>query len=348
MKLRDLGEFGLIERIKQVVASDSPDVLIGIDDDAAVVRVGRSTLVVTTDAFVEGVHFRFDYFSPFELGWRLMAANLSDLAAMGARPLFAVVDLAVPADADAEEVTDLYYGMREIGARFGVRIVGGDTTSSPGRWFLAVTLLGAADGGRYALRSRARVGDVIAVTGWLGSSRAGLELLTAGGGRHRAEPVLEAHLRPVPRVWEGRFLVQRAGVRAMIDVSDGLSSEVNHLCRLSGVGAVIEAARLPIRHVVRELALSSGHDPFDYALHGGEDFELLFTIPPEKWADLSKRWTRHFEIPLTAIGRIVRPERGIVLLTEQGERELLPGGWQHFRSNTDAPDACELRPGERP
>ncbi|MDZ7373005.1 MAG: thiamine-phosphate kinase [candidate division KSB1 bacterium] len=332
MRLKELGEFGLIEQIKRLAKIQSPRVLVGIDDDAAIVRAGRATLVLTTDAFVEEIHFRFDYFSPFDLGWRLMAANLSDMAAMGAQPLFALADIAIPAEADAERVLDVYRGMIALGDRFGVSVVGGDTTSSPDRWFLALSLLGEAKGGSYALRSSARNGELLVVTGWLGNARAGLELLANGTALEPDDILARAHRRPEPRLLEGQFLVRSAGVRAMIDISDGLSSEVHHICRMSRVGAVVYADRLPVHPRLQEFARLQNRDPLSYALHGGEEFELLFTVPPERWPALERSWRRRFPIPITPIGEIRAQQSGVLLRTSKGDEPLIPGGWQHFQT----------------
>jgi len=330
MRLSDVGEFGLIERIKRIVARCDPDVLLGIDDDAAVLRFGDVALVVTTDAFVQDVHFRFDYFSPFDVGWRLMAANLSDLAAMGSKPRFAFVDLAVPRDTNSGQVLEFYEGMKALADRHGVTIVGGDTTSSPDRWFLGLSLVGEAEGGRFATRAGARPGDLLVVTGDLGGSAAGLRRL-AGGGRPRAEDsVVQRHLRPEPRVDEGRFLVHTAGVRTMIDISDGLSSEVHHICRLSGVGAIVWAEEVPIHVATRQVAEEFGDTPLEYALNGGEDFELLFAVPRESWEEVRESWQDRFSLDLTVVGEVVAPEEGVKLQEGGVVRDLPSGGWQHF------------------
>ena len=333
MLLSEIGEFGLIGRIREIVARDRQDVLLGIDDDTAAVRVGAEVLLLTTDALLENIHFRFDYFEPREVGWRLMAANLSDIAAMGGTPLFALIAHGLPKNARVEQVEGLYAGAAQLADRFGAVIVGGDTTSSPGDQFLALTLVARAEGGRFARRDRARPGDVLAVTGHLGASQAGLNVLLGRGGLKPEDfpSVVERHKRPRPRVAEGRFLVHEAGVECMIDVSDGLASEVGHLCRLSGTGACVEAENVPLHPETVRVAEQLGEDPLDYALHGGEDFELLFCVPEDRWDELVHRWRERFETPLTRIGEVVDARQGLTLLRQHEPQPLNPRGWDHFR-----------------
>ena len=333
MLLGEIGEFGLIARIREIVARQRGDVVLGIDDDTAAVRVGSEVLLLTTDALIENVHFRFDYFEPSEVGWRLMAANLSDVAAMGGTPLFALVALALPKTIPVEHVKGIYAGAVDLADRFGVAIVGGDTTGSPRDGFLSLTLVARAPDGCFARRDRARPGDVLAVTGHLGGAQAGLNVLLGRGELDSASfpAVVERHKRPWPRVDEGKFLVHEMGVDCVIDVSDGLASEVGHLCRLSGTGARVEAERVPLHPETVRVAEHLGEDPLDYALHGGEDFELLFCVPAERWDALAAAWRERFETPLTRVGQIVDPAEGLTLVSPDGTQALTPRGWDHFR-----------------
>ncbi len=333
MLLDEIGEFGLIARIREAVARRRDDVILGIDDDTAAVRVGREVLLLTTDALIEAVHFRFEYFEPTEVGWRLMAANLSDVAAMGGEPLFALVALALPKTIPVEHVQEIYTGLADLADRFDVAVVGGDTTGSPGGSFLALTMLARAPEGRFGRRDRARPGDVLAVSGYLGGSQAGLNVLLGRNGlRGTAYPtVVERHKRPWPRVQEGKFLVHEVGVECVIDVSDGLASEVGHLCRLSGVGARVEAERVPLHPETIRVAEHLGESALEYALYGGEDFELLFSVPRNRWKALSAEWQARFDTPLTRVGEVVEARQGLTLVLPERVQPLTPRGWDHFR-----------------
>jgi thiamine-monophosphate kinase len=269
----DIGEFGLIARLRNL------DVVRGIGDDCAVVAppAGRD-LVMTADALVEGVHFRHEWTSWRDLGFKSMAVNLSDLAAMGAAPLGVLVCLGLRADAATASVMDFYEGAAELLAQHGVSVVGGDIVASPTATMVSVTAYGHVAAGEALRRRGARPGDAIWVTGTLGDSAAGLRLLREGGGDFPA--LVHRHTRPIPRIREGAALAASGGVHAMMDISDGLAGDLGHLCEESEVGALIDAAALPIGADVREAAAQYGWDPLDLALHGGEDYELLFATAP--------------------------------------------------------------------
>ncbi|RMF68395.1 MAG: thiamine-phosphate kinase, partial [Calditrichaeota bacterium] len=271
MLLTEAGEFGLIDRIKAVVAGSAENLVVGIDDDSAVFRTtGERLLLLTTDAFVEHVHFDFRYLSPAQLGWRALAANLSDIAAMGGEPVYAVVSLALPPQTRVEQVEAFYQGMKTLADMFGTLVVGGDTTRSPGGWLVSVSVLGEVEQECLTLRSGAKVGDALYVTGTLGGARAGLAMLqtTERESSREVHPAIEKHVKPLPRVKEARYLVQHFAVHAMIDISDGLAPEVGHICRQSGTGATILANRIPLDQATRRVARRLGDDPIHYALQG--------------------------------------------------------------------------------
>lgn len=334
------GELEIIRLIGRTVErSPAERVEAGIGDDTAVLLPQPGArLLATTDLIVEDVHFRRAWASPFDIGWKAMAVNLSDIAGKGGRPLWALVGLALPAPADPAEVESLYEGMRQAAAPHGVAIVGGDTSVSPGGWFVNVTLLGEHLGVP-RLRSAAKPGDAVAVTGTLGRSAAGLAALEAGRARLGAvrpetiEVVTAAHLRPTARVAEGRWFGAAAGVHAMMDCSDGLATDLGHICRESRAGARVELDRLPVDPAAREVAGALGADALSWATSGGEDFELLLTCDPASVDALRDGLGRATGTGLTVVGEIEAfnaLEAGVTFLGAGGLRVAIPAGYEHF------------------
>jgi thiamine-monophosphate kinase len=337
--LRAIGELGLIRRIRERGAdSRGVGVLTGIGDDTAVLAPSPGAcLLATTDLVVEDVHFRRATASPEDIGWKAMAVNLSDIAAMGGIPRWALVALAVPADTDVSDIDAFYQGMRAAGAAHGTVIVGGDTSSSPERWFVNVTVLGEHPG-MPRLRSTARPGDAVAVTGSLGRSAAGLAVLERGRDRAAAagltmaviEELTRAHQRPLPRVVEGQWLGQSPVVHAMMDLSDGLATDLGHICRESGVGARVLVERLPVADAVREAARALDADATAWAATGGEDYELLLTCEPDAVPALAGGLEEATGASLTVVGTI-ESGGGIVWLGADGSPMAMASGWEHFR-----------------
>jgi len=334
------GELEIIRLIRRTVErSPAERVETGIGDDTAVLLPQPGArLLATTDLVVEDVHFRRAWASPFDIGWKAMAVNLSDIAGKGGQPLWALVGLALPAPADPAEVEALYEGMRRAAAPHGVAIVGGDTSVSPRGWFVNVTLLGEHLGVP-RLRSAAKPGDAVAVTGTLGRSAAGLAALEAGRARLGAvrpqtiEVVTAAHLRPTARVAEGRWFGAAAGVHAMMDCSDGLATDLGHICRESRVGARVELDRLPVDPAAREVAGALGADALSWATSGGEDFELLLTCERASVDALRDGLGRATGTALTVVGEIEAfnaIEAGVTFLGAGGLRVAIPAGYEHF------------------
>jgi thiamine-monophosphate kinase len=328
MKVTELGEFSLIELLSRVVSRGKPtegQLLVGIGDDAAAWGEGNSVTLATTDTLAEGVHFNLENTTWRELGWKVIAINLSDIAAMGGAPLYGMVSLALPSDTEVDWVTQLYQGMADIIQQFDMDIVGGNV-SEASSVVITASVIGR---GKTPLltRSAALPGEVVAVTGHLGSAAAGLHMLT-----HRlqlneksANLIKEAQLHPYPRVAEGQTLL-KLGVRAAIDISDGLLSDLIQLCKMSGVGAQVRIDSLPIHPLVRAAFKDKC---LDFALSGGEDYELLFTAPAQLINDIKKE----MKCPVTVVGEIVNDEPGQVTLLGEGGR-IIEGknrkGWQHF------------------
>jgi thiamine-monophosphate kinase len=327
------GEQALVRTIRALTAAaDAGGVQVGIGDDCAVLetRPGAS-LLATTDLLLENVHFRRGWAEPADIGWKSLAVNLSDIAAMGGRPRWALVALACPDDTSAEEIEAFYEGALALARSHGVTIVGGDTSASPAGWMINVTLLGEALAPR--LRSTARAGDAIAVTGALGRAAAGLAVLergTAPAGVDAAPlaEVTAAHLRPQPRVREGEWLGGAGGVTAMMDLSDGLGLDLPRLLDESGVGADVDVGRLPIDDAVRVVARAVGAAPAAWATGGGEDYELLLTCEPTAVVRLQQGLAEALGTHLTPIGTITAA-RG-VRWSSGGVAVEVARGYEHF------------------
>jgi thiamine-monophosphate kinase len=345
--LEALGEFGLINLIRRRVKHRSPGVLLGIGDDAAVLGVEEGhPLLLTTDLLLEGVHFQRAWGRPRDLGRKALAVNLSDIAAMGGRPLHAILGLAIPPrGASLEELDALLAGLEEEAEAYGVTVVGGDTCASSSGLVLAVTVVGVLTTGRILSRSGARPGDGLWVTGVLGGAAAGLWALERGlrpgapwpAGLSRPawlgpeeeeaiQAAVAAHLTPAPRLAAGQALAGWA--TAMIDVSDGVASDVGHLCRESDIAATVLASRLPIHPGAVALARLSGQDVLDFALRGGEDYELLFTAAADPTPVLAAAAP---DLRLTRIGEVSRGPARVMLIHADGRSEPLAGGFDHFR-----------------
>ena len=321
------GEFELIAELAALF--EPPDDGLGIGDDAATwPATGGTVQVATTDTLVEGIHFRLDWTSPADLGWKALAVNLSDLAAMGATPGRALVSIAVDA-ARRGLVLDVARGLRSLAEQTGTRVVGGDTVRSPGPLVINVALVGEADPARLLRRDAARPGDLVAVTGRLGAAAAGLAVLSAGQGPldPGAAPLLAAHHRPFPRLTAGQLLATR-GVRCAIDISDGLASEASHLARASRVGIEIDVGRVPLAPAA--VRLLGERRSRELALTGGEDYELLFTVEERLVDEL----TRALEIDggLTILGEVTdRVAAGTVRFVDAGQPiELTEKGYVAF------------------
>ena len=342
-----LGEIGLIERIRALadVPVNDPvlrdNLVIGISDDAAVYRPTPGKVqLITTDALVEGVHFDLTFTSLKHLGWKAIVASLSDIAAMGGLPLFATVTLALPQKISVEMVEDFYEGARSACRKYSCLIVGGDTTASMAAMMVSVAMTGEAAEERIVFRGGAKVGDLIGVTGHLGASAAGLKVLQREKQQYlnASDPLsfqpnleiykdaIEKHLMPKPRLDISRMFAGQVQVHSGIDISDGLASEVHRICRESKVGAKVYERNIPVKTVTEIVAKEFSENPTDYALYGGEEYELLFTLTDEEYKKLDRLTN-----DVSVVGRIVDKNEGIVLIGENGKAQALRfGGWDHF------------------
>jgi thiamine-monophosphate kinase len=335
--IASLGEFGLIDRIAALVPATDPGLVVGIGDDCAAFKPTPGMLTLAKcDVQVEGRHFLRQRISPYELGRRSAAINLSDIGAMGGRPRYALISLALPEATEIAWVDDLYRGLSEELGRFGAYVVGGNLSGSADGIVVDVTLLGEVTQERMLLRSGAHPGDAVLVTGCPGDSALGRLALDRGLDRSDAAvaKLVQAHLTPTPRVREGQAIAQTGLGTSLIDVSDGLAGDLGHICERSNVGARLEAAYLPISPEAKAAAARLGVDALPLALHGGEDYELIVTCKPEDAARLTRAVEQATGTPLAQIGTITKGPGMTLVLPDGTERPLEPRGWDHYRKGT--------------
>jgi thiamine-monophosphate kinase len=333
MKVSDLGEFGLIGLIRDTIEKNSSvstdafrDIVIGIGDDAAVWKCESPAHVATTDCMVEDIHFDLDIITWEELGHKALAVNLSDVAAMGSVPKYALVSLSVPGKTESGDIEQLYRGMVGLANQTGVYIIGGNVSSS-NQVIITIAVFGLLKSPVAMTRSGARVGDQIVVTGYIGLSAAGLKMLhhSLKFTHDTTRLFREAHNKPVPRVTEGPTLLLY-DVRAAIDISDGLMADLQHLCEASKVGAVINQDKLPVHPLIKK---NFSREYIDMALGGGEDYELLFTTNGQ----IVERLRTSLSCPVTVIGEIVAGKPEIAVVDSKGNPVSVESrGWDHFKA----------------
>jgi thiamine-monophosphate kinase len=325
----------IVAVMRRLLAAEDPEVRLGVGDDAALVQLGDRLGILTVDMMVEGVHFDLQTTSARDLGYKAIVVNVSDVAAMGGSPRFGLVALAMPGATDARWVVELYGGIREAAGEYALSLVGGDTSRAE-RVVLSVTVTGEVTPSGAVTRGGARPGDLIVVTGALGASAGGLALIASKDPSARraastawGRELMAAHLRPTARVGEGQTLAQ-CGATAMMDLSDGLAKDLPRLCRESGVGASVRLAALPVAAGLGHLAEVVTLDPLRLALAGGEDYELLATLPKESVGAATTKLKQRFGTPLTVIGEIAMGTSLVAVLPDGSEEPMPAGGWDHF------------------
>lgn len=331
-KIGEIGEFGLIDRIRSRTASYGEDVVLGIGDDCAVLRRGPVLEVLTTDCLVEGTHYEAGWLAMGDIGWKALAVNVSDIAAVGGTPKHALVTLFLPGDSTTKQIDELYDGLEQCGEKTGVVVVGGDIVKIDGPFAISVALSGVCERDEIVLRSGARQGDTIVVTGSLGGASVGLKALRQDSGRawdEHIEACITRFRRPVPRLSESRAIIEDLQPTSMIDISDGLLSDLWHIMESSKVGAVLEGKDIPVGMGVVDFFSGSKEDALSQALAGGEDYELLFTINSRLEGRLPEVAAR-LGVELTPIGKITPRGAGVKLAQEGGQREIRKGGFDHF------------------
>jgi len=342
MKISEIGEFGLINRISKDTIINPKNILLGIGDDCAAYYVSPDKIaLITCDMLVENVHFTLSTCSPRQLGRKSLAVNISDIAAMGGIPRHALLSLGASSDASVEFIDQLAEGIKEEARLFEVNVIGGDTVRSPLGLVINITLIGEVELDLVVKRSTAKPGDLIMVTGELGGSAAGLTLLLEGEKYFSiplniAEKVKSAHLSPVPRIKEGRIIAREKIATSMIDISDGIASDLTRICEASAVGAKIYASEVPIFPEVKEVGRLIKKDPLALALYGGEDYELLFTVSPEKADNIIKLIKKELDTKVSIIGEIRDKQEGIKIEDLKGRVvDLQPKGYNHFSETGD-------------
>ncbi len=333
------GEFALIDRLRTILTSSAkgPNVIVGIGDDAAVIDAGGGKCwVISCDVQVQGTHFPAEGASGFSVGHKGLAVNISDVASMGARPLYALISLGVSDATPLAFLDEVYEGINAKAARWGIAVVGGNVTRTEGPFFIDVFIAGEVERENLLLRSGAQVGDQILVTGNLGNSAAGLYLLTHPEvkiGFETNTVLTHAHLRPQPRVEEAHAISALRLATAMMDISDALTGDINHICEASGVGAVVWEHGLPISTPALDLASIVQIDPKEWALYGGEDYQLLLTAPLSAVPALQEAVRSVGEGTLSPVGEILPASEGLLLQTRSGRVPLEVKSWDHFRES---------------
>jgi len=335
MNLKEIGEFGFIKKISRGCLIRPDTIVKGIGDDAAafITEPGYLTLI-TTDLLVERIHFLREAISGFDLGYKSLAVNLSDIAAMGGTAREAFVSIAIPEECQLDYLEQIYDGIKNLAAKFEVNVLGGDTTSSKIDLIINIVVQGIVSKEELLCRDAARPGDIIFSTGFLGDSRAGLHLILnkIALDTQALKSLLKAHRVPEPHLREGRFLAQQQGVHAAIDTSDGLSSDLGHIVEESRVGARLFADKIPVSQELMDFCTRFDFDPIEYALAGGEDYTLLCTITPESANQIANAFEKEFKRPLFQIGEITAEKQLMLVYPDAKTKPITPTGWDHFRT----------------
>jgi len=309
VNLKDIGEFGFIKRISRGCLIRPQNVIKAIGDDAAAfIPTPGEAILVTTDLLVERIHFLRDATSGFNLGYKALSVNLSDIAAMGGIAREAFISIAVPEDCSIDFLDDLYKGMKRLAAEFDVNLLGGDTTRSKADLVINISVLGSAFEKEILYRDT----DIKADSNEL-------------------KPLIDAHVTPKPYLREGRFLASQRGVHAAIDVSDGLSSDIGHIAEQSNVGIRLYSEKIPVSDNLKKFCTGFDFDSVEYAMSGGEDYTLLCTISPDKVDHIAAKYVKRFRNPLYQIGEITDSGKMELVLSDGQVRSFTPSGWDHFK-----------------
>ena len=334
--ISDTGEFDLIARIESMLPNKlPPEILLGPGDDAAAIQFGRDTVqLLTTDMQVENRHFRLEWIRPYTLGKRVVTVNLSDIAAMGGTPTYALVSLCLPNHLSIEFFEQMIKGMRDQMATHNAYIIGGNLSGGSDILIVNVTMVGTAEPDRIITRSNAKPGDKVLVTGFPGAGFGGYKVLEKFGLLYpdNFASLVESYIKPVARIAVGQELAKSGIATSMIDISDGFSSDLMHIVKMSKVGAEIYQALLPVHPALTEISKLGATSAQEMALHGGDSYELLFTVPENFSEDDIQLLSEKVGVKVTEIGRILDEAEGVWLVGDNGDREALVGkGWDHFK-----------------
>jgi len=340
--LADVGEFGLIHRIQKLLKKEgikTPGVTQGIGDDTASIRPRPGyELLVTCDCLIDGQHFLSNRITPIDLGRRAMVVNISDIGAMGGQPLYALVSLGLKTDMPVEDVENMYRGFVMELNPFGASIIGGNITKTKDAIFIDITLLGEVEQGKLVLRSSAKAGDAILVTGYPGQAAAGLQFLLRSKLRKELgeHPLVRTYNAPSHRAKEGQAIAGSGQATAMIDTSDGFLGDLGHICQDSGVGAELIQEELPISDDLRQAALELKSDPYELFLQDSDDYELIITSAPKNVAKICSAIASVSKVLVTQVGKITDSVGDIRLILPDGTRQrLTPEGWDHFATGEE-------------
>jgi len=332
MDLKELGEFGLISRLTQNSLYNSDEVVLGVGDDSAVLPLDEENyLLAACDMLVENIHFILNKCTPFQLGYKAVAVNFSDIAAMGGWPTGILISVGFPSNTSLSDLDQLYNGIKEICQKYKVNIIGGDTVVSPRGWVINISVLGKVKKEKLRLRSQAQVGDIVVVTGSLGDSAAGLELILTENDKveeNIKNKLLKKHLEPEPCLAESKIFNTIDGLHALDDISDGLVSEATEIAQASRVGIELHAEKIPLSAEANQLGKILNKNPLDWALYGGEDFQLLATIKKDSLYEI-KNIFKKADKTLYEIG-VVTKETGVFLLKNQRRTLITTRGYNHF------------------
>lgn len=333
MNLKEIGEFGFIERFKPMFGGLVNENQTGIGDDCAILPANDDEdWLVTTDLLMEDVHFLRDSIQPHDLGYKSLAVNLSDIAAMGGTPLGSFLSIAIPPDIELEYLDDFMNGFHLISQKYDTPLLGGDTTKSLKHLAINVCVIGKCGRNEARRRNMAQVGDSVCVTGYLGDSAGGLQiLLNQLGPGLNTDYLLRRHHKPEPRIHEGRFLAGFQAVHAMMDVSDGIASDLNHILKASGVSANIHLDQLPVSSELTEISALQGWRTTELATGGGEDYELLVTISRDELETIQREFLEKFGFPLVQIGTITSGNGPIRWYDKTKEIGFQQTGFDHFQ-----------------
>ncbi len=333
MKLSNLGEFGLIEELiapefKELIRKNTT----GIGDDCSIIPLSEKVShIFTTDMLIEKTHFLRDKITPYQLGFKSLAVNLSDIAAMGGSPVASYLSIGLPKEIEVDWMEEFVKGFKALSQKENVPLMGGDTTSCEDKIIINVGVTGEIQNDNIKFRSAAKEGDLICVTGQVGDSAGGLQIILNDLEKeNEGSKLLEQHLTPYPHLAEGKWLSKFKAVHAMIDVSDGISSDLGHICKASGIHGTIEFEDVPISDELRKLATEQNWNPYELALSGGEDYVLLLTIDKEEFNSISEAFSNKFGNPLYLIGSVKKGKPEITY-TRKGEIiRRLKKGYSHF------------------
>lgn len=333
MKLSEIGEFGFIDRFSGKFLSLNQEKVYGIGDDCAIMPLDDEyEQIVTTDLLIEDIHFLRSAIPAFDLGYKALAVNLSDIAAMGGEPTASFLSIALPGDMDIEYMDEMMEGYRALSEKYKVPLLGGDTTKSPAKIIINVCVTGRVKKNHAKLRSTAKENDFICVTGPLGDSGAGLKMLLEDiKPDENSAPLISWHNRPEPAINEGLWLGQQKGVHAMMDISDGIASDLQHILTKSKAGANIDIDKVPLSDALKQISDKNGWDAIELALSGGEDYRLLLTVSESVIEFLTREYNKIFQEPLTLTGQITRDAPGTIKWLKNNQLYSVDkGGFNHF------------------